>query len=150
MFECFCLISSHGVVETCNCSRSFHMCCSPLQERVIHSLLHAGQATAQSSHSAAVPAAEVYPSSVRSTAHGMSAAVGKLGALAPTIFFNYIGNRAKFWAVCWAGLLGFLMTVIFVPDATGTHSRHSHAPLSSPGLSFAPCFVCSAMDRFGY
>lgn len=64
-------------------------------------------------------AAEVYPSSVRSTAHGMSAAVGKLGALAPTILFNYISNRAKFWAVCWAGLLGFLVTVVFVPDATG-------------------------------
>ena len=64
-------------------------------------------------------AAEVYPSSVRSTAHGMSAAVGKLGALTPTILFNYIGNRAKFWVVCWAGLLGFLVTVVFVPDATG-------------------------------
>ena len=74
-----------------------------------------------------MPAAEVYPSSVRSTAHGMSAAVGKLGALAPTIFFNYIGNRAKFWAVCWAGLLGFLVTVVFVPDATGTHFN-SHQP----------------------
>ena len=64
-------------------------------------------------------AAEVYPSSVRSTAHGMSAAVGKLGALAPNILFNYISNRAKFWVVCWAGLLGFLVTVVFVPDATG-------------------------------
>ncbi|KAL3138696.1 hypothetical protein ABBQ32_006450 [Trebouxia sp. C0010 RCD-2024] len=64
-------------------------------------------------------AAEVYPSSVRSTAHGMSAAVGKLGALAPTILFNYISDRAKFWAVCWAGLLGFFVTVVFVPDATG-------------------------------
>ena len=57
----------------------------------------------------------------------MSAAVGKLGALAPTIFFNYIGNRAKFWAVCWAGLLGFLVTVVFVPDATGTHSKSHHS-----------------------
>ncbi len=64
-------------------------------------------------------AAEVYPSSVRSTAHGMSAAVGKLGALTPTILFNYISNRTKFWVVCWAGMLGFLVTLIFVPDATG-------------------------------
>ena len=69
-------------------------------------------------------AAEVYPSSVRSTAHGMSAAVGKLGALAPTILFNYISDRAKFWAVCWAGLLGFLVTVMFVPDATGIGFVH--------------------------
>lgn len=64
-------------------------------------------------------AAEVYPTSVRSTAHGMSAAVGKCGALVPTVLFNYIGNSTKFWVVCWAGLLGFFMTVMFIPDATG-------------------------------
>ncbi|KAL0038700.1 hypothetical protein WJX79_003808 [Trebouxia sp. C0005] len=64
-------------------------------------------------------AAEVYPTSVRSTAHGMSAAVGKCGALVPTVLFNYIGNTTKFWVVCWAGLLGFFMTVMFIPDATG-------------------------------
>ena len=44
-------------------------------------------------------AAEVYPSSVRSSAHGMSAAVGKVGALIPTVVFNYISNPAKFWLV---------------------------------------------------
>lgn len=38
-------------------------------------------------------AAEVFPTSIRSTAHGFSAAVGKLGALAPTILYNYIDNR---------------------------------------------------------
>ncbi len=67
----------------------------------------------------ALAAAEVYPTSVRSTAHGMSAAVGKCGALVPTVLFNYIGNTTKFWVVCWAGLLGFFMTVMFIPDATG-------------------------------
>ena len=54
----------------------------------------------------------------------MSAAVGKLGALTPNILLNYIGNRAKFWVVCWAGLLGFLVTIIFVPDVTGTGFSH--------------------------
>lgn len=44
-------------------------------------------------------AAEVYPASIRATAHGVSAAVGKLGALAPTILYNYIGNQTKFWVV---------------------------------------------------
>ncbi len=73
-------------------------------------------------------AAEVYPTSVRSTAHGMSAAVGKCGALVPTVLFNYIGNTTKFWVVCWAGLLGFFMTVMFIPDATGT-SVDKHAPM---------------------
>ena len=64
-------------------------------------------------------AAEVYPTRVRSTAHGLSAAVGKMGALVPTVLFNYIGNTTKFWVVCWAGLLGFFVTIMFVPDATG-------------------------------
>ena len=66
-----------------------------------------------------VAAAEVYPTSVRATAHGLSAATGKIGALLPTVIFNYIGNSTKFWVVCWAGLLGFLVTVLFVPDLTG-------------------------------
>lgn len=64
-------------------------------------------------------AAEVYPTSVRSTAHGVSAAVGKCGALVPTVLFNYIGNTTKFWVVCWAGLLGWFLTMLFIPDATG-------------------------------
>ena len=42
-------------------------------------------------------AGEVYPAAVRATAHGFSAAVGKLGALAATVLYNYIGGRTKFW-----------------------------------------------------
>ena len=49
----------------------------------------------------------------------MSAATGKIGALLPTVIFNYIGDSTKFWVVCWAGLLGFLVTALFVPDLTG-------------------------------
>lgn len=51
-------------------------------------------------------AAEVYPAPVRATAHGVSAAVGKLGALAATVLYNYIGARTKFWVVAWFGLIG--------------------------------------------
>jgi len=68
-------------------------------------------------------AAEVYPTSIRSTAHGFSAAWGKLGALAPAILYNYIGNHTKFWVVSWFGLLGFLLTVVFIPDTTGLDLR---------------------------
>jgi len=42
-------------------------------------------------------AAEVYPAPVRATAHGLSAAVGKLGALTATVLYNYIDSRTKFW-----------------------------------------------------
>jgi MFS family permease len=64
-------------------------------------------------------AAEVYPAPIRATAHGISAACGKLGALAPAILYNYVGNRTKFWVVTWFGLVGWLVTVLFVPDTTG-------------------------------
>ena len=68
-------------------------------------------------------AAEVYPSSVRSRAHGISAAVGKPGALTSTILFNYISDQTRFWVVCWAGLIGCVVTLLFVPDATGKQSQ---------------------------
>jgi hypothetical protein len=42
-------------------------------------------------------AAGVYPAPVRASAHGFSAAVGKLGALLATVLHNYLGGRTKFW-----------------------------------------------------
>ena len=68
-------------------------------------------------------AAEIYPAPIRSTAHGVSAAIGKLGALAPTILYNYIGNQTKFWVVPWFGLAGFIITMVFIPDTTGLDLR---------------------------
>ncbi|KAN0063761.1 hypothetical protein ACQY0O_003811 [Thecaphora frezii] len=68
-------------------------------------------------------AAEVYPASIRATAHGFSAAFGKLGALAPAILYNYIDNHTKFWVVCWFGLGGWILTMVFVPDTTGLDLR---------------------------
>jgi len=64
-------------------------------------------------------AAEVYPASVRATAHGFASACGKLGALIPAIIYNYVGNRTKFWIVSWFGLVGFILTIVFVADTTG-------------------------------
>jgi hypothetical protein len=68
-------------------------------------------------------AAECYPASVRSTAHGFSAAWGKLGALAPAILYNYIGSHIRFWVVPWFGLLGIIITEVFLPDTTGLDLR---------------------------
>lgn len=68
-------------------------------------------------------AGEVYPGPVRATAHGMSAAVGKIGALTATVLYNYIGSRTKFWVVSWFGLIGFTITLIFIPDTTGLDLR---------------------------
>ena len=44
-------------------------------------------------------AAEVYPATIRSTCHGSSAAMGKLGALLPAVLYSYLPNRTKFWCV---------------------------------------------------
>jgi len=68
-------------------------------------------------------AAEVYPASIRSSAHGFSAAMGKLGALAPTIIYNYVSSRERFWIVCWFGLAGAIITWVFLPDVTGLDLR---------------------------
>lgn len=64
-------------------------------------------------------AAEVFPTPVRATAHGFSAAVGKMGALLAAILYNYISTQQKFYFVPWFGLAGMVVTFLFLPDTTG-------------------------------
>ncbi|PMD18559.1 putative inorganic phosphate transporter C8E4.01c [Hyaloscypha hepaticicola] len=64
-------------------------------------------------------AAEVYPTPVRASAHGFSAAVGKLGALTAAVMYNYITTQQKFYVVPWFGLAGMIFTALFLPDTTG-------------------------------
>lgn len=64
-------------------------------------------------------AAEVFPTPIRATAHGFSAAAGKCGALLASIVYNYISTQTKFYFVPWFGLLGMLVTFLFLPDTTG-------------------------------
>lgn len=64
-------------------------------------------------------AAEVYPTPIRATAHGFSAAWGKLGALLAAVMYNYITTQQKFYVVPWFGLAGMLVTWLFLPDTTG-------------------------------
>jgi hypothetical protein len=64
-------------------------------------------------------AAECFPTPVRATAHGFSAAVGKLGALLAAVLYNYIDTQTKFYVVPWFGLVGMLLTLLFLPDTTG-------------------------------
>ncbi|KAF8308788.1 MFS general substrate transporter, partial [Clavulina sp. PMI_390] len=68
-------------------------------------------------------AAECYPTSIRSSAHGFSAAWGKLGALAPSVLYNYITPKQRFKVVPWFGIAGILFTEIFLPDTTGLDLR---------------------------
>ena len=64
-------------------------------------------------------AAEVYPTPIRATAHGFSAACGKAGALTAAVAYNYIDTHKKFYVQPWFGLLGMLVTFLFLPDTTG-------------------------------
>ncbi|KAK9482203.1 major facilitator superfamily domain-containing protein [Lipomyces starkeyi] len=64
-------------------------------------------------------AAEVFPTSIRATAHGIAAACGKLGALMAGVLYNYITTQQKFYVVPWFGLLGMIVTLLFMPDTTG-------------------------------
>lgn len=61
----------------------------------------------------------MYPISVRATAHGLSAAAGKVGALLPAVIYNYVESHTRFWIVCWFGFAGWLVTWFFIPDTTG-------------------------------
>ena len=40
---------------------------------------------------------EVFPTDIRATCHGVSAATGKVGALVAGIWFAYLTNAGKFW-----------------------------------------------------
>lgn len=66
-----------------------------------------------------IAAAEVYPTPIRATAHGLSAAAGKLGALTAAVLYNYIDTQTKFYVVPWFGLAGAIVTWLFLPDTTG-------------------------------
>lgn len=68
-------------------------------------------------------AAEVYPANVRATAHGVSAATGKCGALLAAVYYNYIGSREKFLFVFPWAFGGWALTMIFIPDTTGLDLR---------------------------
>ncbi|KAK1026548.1 hypothetical protein LTR33_017600 [Friedmanniomyces endolithicus] len=66
-----------------------------------------------------IAAAEVFPTPVRASAHGFSAACGKLGALTAAVLYNYITTQQIFVVVPWFGLAGALITFLFMPDTTG-------------------------------
>lgn len=68
-------------------------------------------------------AAEVYPTSVRATAHGLSAACGKVGALVIAVVSSYTKTRERFYIVPWFGIFGALVTWLFLPDTTGLDLR---------------------------
>lgn len=70
-------------------------------------------------------AGESYPASIRATAHGLSAACGKCGALVAAAVYPHIGDRSKFWLGMGLSALGWVVTLIFVPDTSGLDLREA-------------------------
>ncbi|KAK5703244.1 hypothetical protein LTR97_004193 [Elasticomyces elasticus] len=72
-----------------------------------------------------ITAAEVFPSRVRGTAMGLSAAIGKLGAILSALLFNYlsgptvIGLANVLWIFFACNLLGAILTFFLLPETTG-------------------------------
>jgi len=66
---------------------------------------------------------ESYPTAVRGTCYGLSAALGKTGAAVGTQVFRPIednlGNRWTFIIAAIVGVVGILVTYFFVPNLTG-------------------------------
>eukprot|EP00891_Asterochloris_glomerata_P008306 jgi/Astpho2/8306/e_gw1.00122.31.1_t len=61
-------------------------------------------------------AGEVFPTEARGLAHGISAAVGKLGALTADIVLSQISDQNKFYFGAGAAGLGALVTILFIPE----------------------------------
>jgi MFS family permease len=65
-----------------------------------------------------VMAAETYPTELRGTCHGISAFVGKAGALTATIVFSGKSAKAIFWICGILSLVGSIFTFLFSVDLT--------------------------------
>jgi MFS family permease len=59
---------------------------------------------------------EVFPTDIRATCHGISAATGKVGALVAGIWFAYLTNAGKFYVAAFFNLAGLVLTILFVPN----------------------------------
>ena len=89
------------------------VCCSLLQCVALYCLLLPDSTVVDEC------AAESFPAQVRGTAHGISAAVGKVGSIGVTVWFNYASTRGKYWITWPFALLGAFITWFFVADTTG-------------------------------
>jgi MFS family permease len=64
-------------------------------------------------------AGEVYPTEVRAFFHGVSASMGKVGALIAAQAFPSLSNTTIYYVNAGVGFLGFILTIVFLPDTTG-------------------------------
>jgi len=65
-----------------------------------------------------VMAAETYPTELRATCHGISAFMGKTGALLATLVFSHLESSEIFFVCSGVGAIGTLFTLFFSVDLT--------------------------------
>lgn len=70
-------------------------------------------------------AGELYPTGVRTSAHGISAGTAKVGALWASVWFNYLPSRTKFWTTASFNFGGLLLTALFMPDPVRAYACES-------------------------
>jgi nitrate/nitrite transporter NarK len=63
-------------------------------------------------------AAETYPTELRATCHGISAFLGKCGALVATIVFAYLEADQIFFTCAATSVVGLFLTALFSVDLT--------------------------------
>lgn len=82
---------------------------------------------------------EVFPTDIRATCHGISAATGKVGALVAGIWFAYLTNAGKFYVAAFFNLVGpspaFPLPCTAPPPRISRPHCQRHACL--PSSSFA-------------
>lgn len=64
-------------------------------------------------------AAEVYPTDIRASFQGISACMGKMGAIVADVAFGYVNQQTTFYLSAGFCLFGFVVTHIWLPDTTG-------------------------------
>ena len=63
-------------------------------------------------------AAETYPTELRATCHGISAFMGKTGALLATLVFSHLKPPQIFFVCSGVGVIGSIFTLFFSVDLT--------------------------------
>jgi PHS family inorganic phosphate transporter-like MFS transporter len=69
-------------------------------------------------------AGEAYPSRVRGSAFGVSAAAGKMGAILAALLFNFLSSNViglpnVLWIFFACNILGAIATIVFLPETKG-------------------------------
>lgn len=62
--------------------------------------------------------AEIFPTEMRTTCHGMSASAGKLGALIASIMFNFVSEKGLFLFSGYASFIACCITFMTIPETT--------------------------------